>query len=311
MRTLSHTFSAYFFLVTILFTSCKKIDKFNKDPDIAPLKQGFQACAAVGYCASLAYMAFNGEALPENVVFQKNSNSEYSSAGIIYVNVSDAYPLPFNKKTGDIIIAGVWDEISGGGVMSVVFGDINLIAGDFKFYGIHTVPVATRKETGELVTVFAEQDVVIGEGSDTLLNLSLSRPQFNFEQERLESERPGDVFAAVKQNVWFVTIDQNMPSAIYDDSYEINGGGQLVMAGEDEAGITYHAMIKTQYNYVDCAANPTNGIGFIQHIKAGSSLDFGNITLEFRPSCDGTARVKIGTGEYISANGKNVNLNFN
>lgn len=302
---------AAFLLIATALLSCKKIEEFNKDPDITPLKEGFQISAAVGHCASLAHMAFNGQPLPENVSFQSGSNSEYPGSGILYVNVSDNYPLPYNQNIGDIIIAGLWDNTGGGGVISIIFADVNLFTQDFKFYGIHTVPVAKRHTTGELITVFAEQDIVIGEGSDTLMNLSLSRPEFNMELERAESERPEDVFVAVQQNVWFLTIDQNEPADVYDDSYEINGGGQMAKVADDAGGITYHAMIKTQYNFANCSFNPINGVGFIQNIQAGSSFDFGNITLEFHPSCDGKAKVKVGTGEYLGANGKNVNLHFN
>jgi len=49
--------------------------------------------------------------------------------------------------------------------------------------------------------------------------------------ERLNEERPTDAFVAVKQNVWFINIDQkNTFPDFYDDDVIINGGGQILEA---------------------------------------------------------------------------------
>jgi hypothetical protein len=294
--------------IVFSFFACKKLDEFNQNPEIQPLRQGFQACAAIGYCASLASSAFQGEPLPPNVTFESNTKEGYTSAGVLHVQVSEEYPLPFNTGVGDIYIAGLWDGINGG-VISIIFADINLI--DPKFYGLYTIPVM-KKESGEIVSVFAEQDLVIGEGSDTLLNLSLSKPKFSTELERLNNQHPADIFAAIKQNVWFINTDQNgTPSDIYDDQSEINGGGQIVEARSNSGGVLYHAMIETKFSYADCSSNPTNGIAFIQNLKAsGSSIDLGNLTLDFHSACDGRASVTVATGKYVTSNGKNINLDF-
>ena len=165
---------------------------------------------------------------------------------------------------------------------------------------------------GEITTVFAEQDIIIGEGSDTLLNLSLSKPVFNQELLRLNSGPSLDMFTLVKQNVWFITIDQkSTPSEILDDEFRITGGGQIVSASAGSGGILYHALINTHFNYSQCSFNPILGTGFIQNLQAsGSSIDLGNITMDFHSSCDGRAQVAFATGKYISANGKFVNLNW-
>jgi hypothetical protein len=294
-------------LIASIF-SCNKLDEFTQGPEIQPLRQGFQACAAVGYCASLASAAFQGEPLPDNVTFESSTRDGYSSAGVLHVHVSTDHPVPFNTGTGDIYIAGLWDNTSGG-VISIIFADINLI--DPKFYGLYTVPVI-KKETGEVISVFAQQDLVIGEGSDTLLNLSLSKPKFSTELDRLNNPHPADAFAAIKQNVWFISANQNGTlSNVYDDDFEINGGGQIIEARSNSGGILYHAMIETKFNYNTCASNPTNGIAFIQNLKAsGSSVDLGNLTLNFHSKCDGRASVTVATGKYVTANGKTVSLGF-
>lgn len=283
----------------------------KKDPEITPLQHGFKLSAAIGYCASLAAMAFEGKELPENVVFEAGSKGDLHSSGLLYVTADAEHPIPFNDQYGQVIIGGIWNKETGGGVISILFGNFNLLAADFKFYGLYTIPVRKKINSEDYVTVFAEQDIVIGEGTDTILHFGLSRIAFDLEMERLDSEEPKDAFVAVKQNVWFVTIDQrNTFPDIYDDKYRVNGGGQIAEVINASGGITYHALIDTKFSYSDCPENPVSGSGFIQNFKAGDRLDLGNILLDFHSSCDGKAKVKFGTGKYLPANGRNVNLNF-
>jgi hypothetical protein len=301
------------FIIAILATtSCKKIKKFrDENPDLAVLEQGFKSSVAIGYCASLAHMAFTGNTLPENVIFKANNPGEFSKSGLIYVKVSEANPLPSNKNVGDIVIAALWDESDHSGVMSILFADIDLLNAEFKFYGLHTVPFIEEDGTGDIITVFAEQDIIIGEGNDTIINLSMSRPQFNLETDRAKEPEPDDVFAAVKQKVWFVKIDQSKTyNDIYDDTYIINGGGQIAEVTSSSGGIQYHALIGTTFNYAYCSRNPTSGNAFIQNIKAGDNINLGDIFLDFHDICDGQAYVDAAAGSYFPYFHRDVNLNF-
>jgi hypothetical protein len=258
----------------LLFSSCRKIKNiFNDNPDLLVLEQGFKSSIAMGYCASVVHSVFNHNTLPYNVTFTSKSTSEFSNAGLIYIKTTALKPLPFNKQIGDIVIAAIWDYEEQSGVMSVVFGDVDFLNAEFNFYGIHTVPLITEEGTGDIITVYAKQDIIIGEGSDTLLNLNFSRPQFNLETERAGNTPPSDMFAAVKQNVWFVKVDQNDTfSDIYDDDYVISGGGQLAEVSDNSGGIQYHALIESKFNYLQCKKNPYSGYGFIQNIKAGDNM---------------------------------------
>jgi hypothetical protein len=194
--------------------------------------------------------------------------------------------------------------------MTAVFTNINILDNKYKFVGIRTVPVI-QNENNPILTLFAEQDIVIGEGSDTLLNLSLTNPQFNAELARLDATHPTSTFAAVKQNVWFINIDQNNGSgSIYDDEFTVTGGGQIVEAESASGGLLYHAMIGASFIPEDCDLNPNSGIGFIQNLKVGENTDLGTILLNFHERCDGKAFCEAGTGKYISSSRQNVNLNF-
>jgi len=295
-----------------MLCSCHKLSDLTQSPELTPLEQGFKTSAMIGYCASLANTAFSGQALPANVSFSQSSAEGYSSSGIVHVQVTQTTPLPFNNSVGDLYIAGLWDGVNGG-VISIVFGNINVITSQIKIYGIYAVPVTQDMVTGTINTVFAQEDIILGQGSDTLLDLSLSKPKFDTDLTRLNSSYPTDVFTAVKQSVWFISINpNNTPSNIYDDILTVNGGGQIVQVTSTSEGVLYNAMIQTQFSYATCPLNPLGGIGFVQNIEAsGSSVDLGNITLDFHNTCDGKALVELATGKYLASTGQNIDLNWN
>lgn len=297
------------FAVIVYGESCQRLDELDESPELLPLEQGFKTSAAIGYCASLASSAFQGEALPPNVSFEAGSPGEgYTGAGILHVHVTANDPLPFNSHIGDILIAGLWNGNSG--VISIIFADIDLLASDFQFYGMHTVPVF-KDANGDIQALFAEQDIVIGQGSDTLMNLSLSKPKFDAELDRLNAPQPTDAFAAIAQKVWFIKINrQGTLTDLYDDQYRVTGGGQVLEARSTSGGVLYHAMINTEFSYAECPQNPSAGTAFIQNLKVGSVTDLGNITLKFHDSCDGKADVLVATGKYVGSNGRRVALDW-
>jgi hypothetical protein len=298
------------FLSFLLPFCCNKIDELKQPPELTPLEDGFKTSAAIGYCISIATRALTGQPLPSNIVYTKRTTPGYTSSGLINISVNAGAPVPFNSKIGNITIAGLWNETSGG-VISIVFSDFNVVNGTFKFYGIHTIPIMVRPNTNEIASIFAEQDIIIGQGSDTLLNLSLSKPKFDSEINRLNSPEPTDAFVAIKQNVWHLTVTPNTTTLNFlDDDYKINGGGQIAEAKSESGGILYHAMINTKFNFSECSKNPVSGTAFIQNFKAGSTLDFGSILLDFEPECNGTSKVDLATGKYATANGKNIQLNW-
>lgn len=289
--------------------SCSKLNEFNQKPELTSLEQGFKASAAIGYCASLASTAFSGGTLPNNVAFNPSNKEGYSGAGLLVVDVDAGNPIPFNKHIGNVVIGALWDGNSG--VMSILFSDFDVISSQFKFYGIYTVPIIKDITSDKLIIVFAEQDIIIGEGSETIVNLSLSKPQFNLELDRAQNKPAADPFVAVKQNFWHVAVDQNnTPSNFNDDEYKVSGGGQIIEANSNSGGILYHALIDTKFSPGSCAKNPTSGTAFIQNVKAGSGVDLGNIVIDFHNTCDGRANVIAAFGKYVSSNGKSIALGW-
>ncbi len=290
----------------LLVTSCTKFERHNQKPELESLQQGLRTSAAIGYCASVVTSASKGMALPDNVAYDKSS-------GLIYIDIDAAHPLPFNKSIGDIVIAFHWGL--NGGVMSVLFANIDILGGTTRLYGLYAVPLIERVYEKDIRAIVVKQDIILGSGSDTILDLSnITNTLFNSKLELLETEDPSDTFVAVKQNFWIINVKQNTtPSDIYDDDFIINGGGQIAEVKGESGGVVYHAMIDTKINYSVCPLNPVEGYALSQNFKAGGEplVDLGNSLLNFRNSCDGKAHVVISTGKYLTYSNKDIELELN
>jgi hypothetical protein len=297
-----------FLLVAVFLTSCRKLREINYNPEVEPLRHGIKTSSAIGYCASLAAAYFNGAEMPGNVTIISRKKGSQSDGVIMEVDLNNSFPLPFNSSGGQIFIAGLWNE--SGGIITALFTDINIIEAKYKFKCIYTIPVSEEPD-GHLLTLFAGQDVIIGEGSDTLLNLNMSIAQINLEMDRLGADILTDPYVIVQQNVWFIDIDPNNTlSNVYDDIYTINGGGQIAEVLSSSEGVLYHAMIDTKIAYSTCNSNPISGFGFIQNLKVGTKIDLGDIFLNFHDECDGKAYCDIALGKYLTSTNQNVNLNL-
>ena len=301
-----------FSVLIVSIFSCKKVKEFDYNPEIEPLKQGFRTSAAIGYCATVAHTFFTGGDLPDNVIIHSNNSGPDNASGILFLTIDENHPLPFNSNIGQITIGGLWDEDCG--VITALFTDIDIIDSKYEFRGVHTIPVI-ELEDGRVMAFFAQEDCVMGEGEDTIVNLEvgIAKMVIDIETDRMENEEePTDAFVAVKQNVWFVVVDKNSTASdIYDDTYYVNGGGQIAEITSVSGGIMYHAMIGAAFTPDECLLNPTSGVGFIQNLKVGTETDLGHIFLNFHDKCDGKAYVEVSTGKYLTSNHKNVNLNFN
>lgn len=291
-----------FIVLLICLEGCNLEDSIEPPP-IESLQQGIRASAAIGYCASIVVSAHKGLPLPANVTTRV-------SPGLLNVKVDNLFPLPFNKGSGNITIASLWNET--GGIMSVLFTGINPDDGDLKIYGFYAVPIA-EDPSGEFITsVYADQDIIIGNGSDTILDLSsISSFFMNSRLDMLETTEPEDPFVAVKQNVWIVNTDQNGTSDnVYDDDIKVSGGGQIAEVKDASGGVMYHALIDTKINYLVCSKNPLSGYALTQNFKAGGEplIDLGNSLINFHSACDGKAHIEISTGKYLGFSNRDISL---
>jgi hypothetical protein len=301
---LKQTFIFSLFFAVLLTFSCGKYREYSQKPELAPLQQGLKTSMVIGYCASIAVSVFEGKEKPNNVTVD--------NLGLIHVKIDQGHPLPFNKNVGDIIIAGIWQNNSG--IISILLANnLDLLSYKTRIYGIYTIPIIDDPVKG-ITAIFAKEDIIIGAGSDTILDLSnLTGTLFNNEMDRLNTTEPSDVFIAVKQNFWFVNVDRaGTFNNVLDDNYTVTGGGQIVEVEGASGGILYHAIIKAKINYSICQNNPISGNAFSQNVKAGGEpyIDLGNSILSFHSTCDGTAHVDLSTGKYITYNNKNISLDL-
>ena len=296
--------TALFLMLLLMQASCKK-ENYYREPDLTTLKHSLQACAAVSYCASIAVSAFMGESLPPNVIYN-------SSSQLILININSQYPLPFNKNIGQIAVSGLWQNNHG--ILSILFSKIDILNAKIKFYGLYTIPIEVSDDGRHIFTLFARQDIIVGNGSDTILNMSnISGLTLNEELERLGNQRPEDVFVAVKQHVWMMDIFRPASgNSVYDDKTILNGGGQIVEVMDDEGGISYSAILNTSFCHSGCALNPTQGIAFLQDFKSPDIIlpDVSNAYFSFYNQCNGGLHVDFASGRYKNVNDKYLFLDF-
>jgi hypothetical protein len=291
-------------LLLLPLTSCGKFNDYNQKPELESLQYGLKTSAAIGYCVSAVMAKVDGQVFPGNVSYE-------SSSGLIHIKIDNNHPLPFNKSIGDIVIAYTWSGSAG--LMTVLFGNLDLLGGNIRLSGLHLVPFTKETDGTGILAILVKQNIIIGNGSDTLLDMS-HITDFLSRIDLLNSDKPGDVFVAAKQNVWFINVDQNNTvSNIYDDNITINGGGQIAEVKGSSGGVIYHGMIGTIINYSICTSNPVAGFALTQNFKFGGEpyVDLGNSLLSFRSICDGKAHVDISTGKYITWIDKDISLDLN
>jgi hypothetical protein len=294
-------------LLFFIILSCNKSKEFTQKPELGSLQQGIRMSAAVGYCTSIAYSAFNGNSLPDNVSFIKEKS-------LIYIKIDKNHPLPFNNAIGDIIISGLWHEEGGSGVITILFGNFDPLGGNVKVYGVCLVPVMKSMLNETITAVLFKEDIIINSSDTSILNMSnISVDIYNNRMDRFNTQIPSDAYIAVKQNIWFVNIDRSKTTDnVYDDILTVNGGGQMVEVQSSTGGLLYHAMINTKIHYSNCSFNPIDGYALSQNVKAGGTIfiDLGNSLLSFRNTCDGKAHVDFSSGKYITYNGKYISLDL-
>src|SRR5260221_4573505 len=125
-------------IVITTLSGCHKVSELTQKAELTPLEQGFRTSTAIGYCASLADIAFSGGTLPPNVSLNLSGQPGYTSSGVIHVHVDNSTPLPFSHSAGDIYIAGLWDGINGGGFL-FVFGGFYFFLFTIKFFCIFSL----------------------------------------------------------------------------------------------------------------------------------------------------------------------------
>ena len=293
-------------LLSLLIFSCKKAKKYFHDPETEPIAHVVKTAAAIGYSASIAMSVMAGEQIP--FVITTGNCTDFPCISISLVNISNDNQVLFSGGSiGEITIAAFWPD-EDAGILSIIFTDINISTQDFTLLNVHTVPVI--KEEDKIIVVFAGNDININSDSESLLDLDLSQGEIDFEISRIENERPNDLYVAVKQDAWFIDIDQKATEDYFaDDSYWITGGGQIIEATSISGGIIQQAMLHVELNS-SCQRNPVSGYALIKNtsVEEKKIPELGTAIMKFHNYCDGLANIQIATGVYLKSNGRSVPL---
>lgn len=298
----------YLLLYVIVLLSCGKIRDINQEPEMVSIQQGLKTSAVVGYCASLAINAFQSFQMPDNVVLSLNNAEGYFNSWTMIVRINTDFPLQFCSETGYFFVSGAGDH--NGGIISILFSDVDILEGEVQLGGIKTIPVMLQND-GSILTLFAAEDIIIGPAGDTILNLPTGLSVFKNEIRRLESAVPENILTAVNRNVWYISIDQSGTSInIYDDEFTINGGGQVAEVKSITGGNIGHAMINTRFGYELCPSNPYSGKALSQNMASGDIIvfDVRYIVGGSHDHCYGKMVIENASGKYLSYSGKEIIL---
>ena len=296
-------------LISVLLLSCEELKDYFKDPETESLTDVLKTSAVIGFSASAAMSVMEGYDVP--YVKLKTRCSGFPCVSIMAIKIGKNAPFPYwSEKSGEIIVAGLWADNSTA-ILTMLLTDFDIHTSTFKLKNIYTIPVI-RTFDGKLMAAFASMDINFNPETDNLLEFNLETGEINSEYARIPTNVTDDLYVAVEQDAYVIEIEQNNTlDNLYDDTYYVSGGGQLVEINDNKTEVIQQAMVNVRFNQ-SCRENPVFGYGLIRKIgtEGDKFPELGTVVLEFGNHCDGTARVTLATGMYLGANGKDIPLDF-
>ncbi len=294
-------------LVTLTGSSCKQVKEYFRDPDTSNLTETIQTAVTTGYAASLAVASVSGQTFPNVTTIR--SNSGYPCTTLMQVDLqAESGFLASTEKASGITIAALWaDETCG--ILTLLFTDYQSETSTFDLLAIKTVPVILD-EDGLLRVALASQDICLNPDQESILQINLNTLEIESEYLRLEYPQPNDVYVAIEQDAYLITVDRNTtPGDAQDDGYTITGGGQLIEVDNQDAEILQQGLLGLEVA-PSCQQNPVAGMALIRAVGVKDSKlpELGTALLEFSSGCTGSARVLLATGMYAGTNSKTIPL---
>lgn len=309
MKRISASLIILALTIIFLFVSCKELEEYFRDPETESVTDVIRTSAVIGYTVSTAMSVMEGHDLPN--VRIKTACSGFPCVSVMLIRIDNSYPFPFSSnETGEIVVAGLWAD-EGTAILTLLMTDFNVHTKTFRLKNVHTIPVI-RTFDGTIMAVFAGIDINLNEESGNLLEFNLATQEIESEFSRLDEIRPDDLYIAVEQNAWFIEIDQKgTPDNLWDDEFNITGGGQLVKVTENTTEVIQQGMVDVLIDQL-CTANPVRGNALIRKINTEDKKfpELGTALLEFHCNCSGMVEILLATGIYIGSNGKDIDLNL-
>ncbi len=301
----------FIILLVLLFTltgsSCKQVKEYLRDPDTGNLTETIQTSVNTGYAASLAVASISGQTFQN--VNTIRSNAGFPCTTLMQVDLQgESDFITSNEKVSGITIAALWAS-ENCGILTLLFTDYQTETTTFDLLAIKTIPVILD-EHGLLRVALASQDICLNPDQESILQINLSTWEIESEYTRLDNPCPNDVYVAIEQDAYLITVDQNTtPGNVQDDDYTITGGGQLIEVDNHDAEIIQQGLLELEVT-PSCRRNPVSGMALIRAVgvKNNKLPELGTALLEFSNGCTGTAEVLLATGMYLGANRKAIPL---
>jgi hypothetical protein len=307
-------FAAKKIILTVFFTaflflqnSCGLKDYF-RDPDTGSLSEAIHTTALVGYAADVAMAVMNGHSF-SNVVTSGVGN-DFPRSTLMVIDLSDHSQYPFfTENVSSMTVAALWAD-SETAILTILLTDYHAATTTFDLVGIETIPVI--REGNHIRLALASMDIRLNPDESSLLSVNLTTGEVQTELLRLDETVPGDVYVAVKENAYFVDVDnQGTDGNLNDDAYTVSGGGQLVCVNKSTTQIVQQAMVDVKISNT-CDLNPTDGMALVKvtGLESQGFPELGTVVYEFHDDCDGRVKVFAATGMYAGSNGKKIDFDL-
>jgi hypothetical protein len=296
-------------IVLCLFCRCGLFqvkEYFNKKPDIIHVGSAIQESMIAGYAVGISTNVMKGQVYSN--VISPGAPDSFPIASIISITIDANHPVPFqNAQQGVILVSGLWDSPQDG-VLSIFLVNANLYSDTLCVRNIGLIPIA-KEDSQTTMAVFFRQD--INGATDTVITVTRSDPSLAAKTRWFGSINSFDTALAVQQEARIITIKQSTMSDPLGATYIIWGGGQFVGIVNQDVKATQYALLGIESSINACARNPVKGFALIKDVgvqKNGIFPELGTALIQFASACNGSAKVALGTGTYIGANGSSLAL---
>jgi len=294
-------FACILFGCILAMTGCNGGDsvsdykQFFKDPSAEPIKAVVRTTIPLAYAASVAMAS-------------ACTTSNYPcTATVTITDDNSTLPLQF-ADFGTIIVYGYWTSADDA-LLTVLF--VNTYAGSSLFRVNHVSVFPVKKTmSGLLRIVYASVDIDIATGP--VYPNDLSDQQRGVKMGMINITSSTEPSANVNMEAWIVNVDDsNLPGDISDDTYSITGGGQYIETSSGAGSILQLGMANVVMG-PGCEISPSSGLAVLNEVASSDSqIVVATAALSFGTnSCDGRAKVIVGTGNYLLSTGTYIPLNL-
>ncbi len=278
--------------------SASDYKQFFHDPSAEPVKAVIRTTVPLAYAASVA------------MATACTTGSVYPCNATVTITDDDSnFPLRLaSSGTGTILVYGYWTSADDA-LLTVLF--VNTYAGSslFRVNQVSAFPVK-KNLSGILRIVYASVDIDVATGP--VYPNDMSAPERDVKLGLISSTTSStEPSANINMEAWVVDVDDMNNAVFSDDKYTITGGGQYIETSTGSVSILQLGMANVVMG-PGCETCPASGLAVLNEVASSDSqLVVATAALSFGTnSCDGRAKVVLGTGNYLLATGTYIPLSL-